>query len=71
MTISHRPKWAKYGFFIAQIICKSAIAYLAATGLFPQNIKYEATLAISLIIEPLLYGAAELAGVKLKRPPQA
>lgn len=67
IQVSHRPKWAKTGFFIAQLMTKSAVAYLAATSLFPEHVKYEVTLLITLFIEPLMYGVAEIAGFKLKK----
>lgn len=60
-----RPKWAKASLMLGHVLTKSAAAYIAASAIVPDNMKYEATLIIMLFIEPILLLITELSGIKL------
>lgn len=49
------PTWAKNMFRIAFALTTAAVAYIAATNLIEENIKYELTLLLKVVVDPLMY----------------
>jgi hypothetical protein len=60
------PMWAKWMFRITFIITTALTAWIAATNLFPQDTKYEITLFLKLMIDPVIFGVSKLFGINLK-----
>lgn len=61
-----KPVWAKWMFRIAFTITTGATAYIAATNLIPAETKYELTLLLKLIIDPVMLIISNAFGEKLK-----
>jgi hypothetical protein len=61
------PAWAKWMFRITFIVTTALIGWIAATNLFPQNTKYEITLLLKLLIDPIVYGISKMFGVDPKQ----
>ncbi|MBA2648071.1 MAG: hypothetical protein H0U75_00470 [Legionella sp.] len=61
------PTWAKWMFRITFILTTALTAYIASTNLLSQNTKYEITLILKLVIDPIVYGVSKLFGVDVKQ----
>lgn len=60
------PSWAKWMFRITFIITTAFVGWVAATNVFDQETKYEITLALKLLVDPIVYGLSKLFGVEPK-----
>ena len=60
------PMWAKLMFRITFILTTAVTGWVAATNIFPQETKYEITLALKLLIDPVVYGLSKMFGVQTK-----
>lgn len=56
------PLWARWAFRIVFILTTGATGYIAATNLIPQETKYELTLILKLLIDPLVYSLSKFFG---------
>lgn len=57
------PEWAKWLFRITFALTTSVVAWIAATHLMSMETKYEITLALKLLIDPLVYTVSKLFGI--------
>lgn len=60
---STTPLWAKWFFRIVFLLTKVVVAYIAATNLINPELKYEITLILTLVIDPLAFGFSKMFGV--------
>lgn len=60
------PMWAKWMFRITFALTTALTAYIAATNLLPETVKYEVTLILKLLIDPLIYAISKGFGVDRK-----
>jgi len=60
------PKWAIWMFRITFMLTTAATGYIAATNLLPEHAKYEATLFLKLLIDPLVFGLSKMFGVEIQ-----
>jgi NhaP-type Na+/H+ or K+/H+ antiporter len=60
------PKWAKWFFRIVFLLTKIIVAYVAATNIISPESKYEITLFLTLVIDPLAFGVSKMFGVKIE-----
>lgn len=60
------PSWAKWFFRIVFLFNKIVMAYIAATNLISPEAKYEITLFLTLVIDPLAYGFSKMFGVTIE-----
>lgn len=60
------PPWAKWMFRITFLITTAIAAWIAATNLFPQTTKYEITLFLKIVVDPIILGVSEMFGVKVR-----
>lgn len=60
------PSWAKWFFRIVFLFNKIIMAYIAATNLISPEAKYEITLFLTLVIDPLAYGFSKMFGIKFE-----
>lgn len=58
------PVWAKWLFRIVFALTTGLTAYIAASNLFSPEVKYETTLILKLLVDPLVYAASKMFGVK-------
>lgn len=63
---STTPSWAKWFFRIVFLFNKIVMAYIAATNLISPEAKYEITLFLTLVIDPLAYGFSKMFGVTIE-----
>lgn len=71
---STTPSWAKWFFRIVFLFNKIIVAYIAATNLISPEAKYEITLFLSLVVDPLAFGFSKMFGIVIdeeKAQPQA
>ena len=61
---STTPNWAKWFFRIVFLFNKIIVAYIAATNLISPEAKYEITLFLTLIIDPLAFGFSKMFGIE-------
>lgn len=61
---STTPLWAKWFFRIIFLLTKVIVAYIAATNLISPELKYEITLILTLVIDPLAFGFSKMFGIK-------
>lgn len=60
---STTPLWAKWFFRIVFLFNKIIVAYIAATNLIDPAAKYEITLFLTLVIDPLAFGFSKMFGI--------
>lgn len=60
------PQWAKVAFRITFIITTAAVGYIAATNAIPQETKYEVTLILKLLVDPIVFGISKMFGIEVK-----
>lgn len=60
---STTPNWAKWFFRIVFLFNKIVMAYIAATNLISPEAKYEITLFLTLVIDPLAFGFSKMFGI--------
>lgn len=65
------PEWAKWMFRVTFLLTTVAIGYIAATNLLSQEVKYETTLVLKLVLDPLVFGLSKLFGVSLDETQKA
>ncbi len=58
------PQWAIWMFRVTFALTTGATAYIAATNLIEPNAKYELTLLLKLIIDPLVFTVSKMFGLK-------
>lgn len=58
------PTWAKNMFRITFLITKIVVGYIAATNLLSPDTKYEVTLVLTLVVDPLAWGLSKMFGVE-------
>lgn len=63
---STTPTWAKWFFRIVFLFNKIIVAYIAATNLISPEAKYEITLFLTLIIDPLAFGFSKMFGITVE-----
>ena len=63
---STTPLWAKWFFRIVFLITKVIVAYIAATNLISPESKYEITLFLTLVIDPLAFGFSKMFGISVE-----
>lgn len=66
--VSKTPEWAKWMFRITFVLTTSVVAWIAATHLMSIDAKYEITLFLKLIIDPLMYTVSKLFGIDEDNP---
>lgn len=57
------PQWSKNMFRIVFALTTGITAYVAATNLLPQEAKYELTLVLKLLVDPLVFGISKMFGI--------
>lgn len=67
---STTPLWAKWFFRIVFLLTKVVVAYIAATNLISPENKYEITLILTLIIDPLAFGFSKMFGIEVEEKQQ-
>lgn len=60
------PSWAKWFFRIVFFLNKILSAYIAATNLIEPAAKYEITLFLTLVIDPLAFGFSKMFGITVE-----
>jgi hypothetical protein len=60
------PLWAKWFFRIVFLFNKIIIGYIAATNLISPEARYEITLFLTLVIDPLAFGFSKMFGIKVE-----
>lgn len=60
------PEWAKVAFRITFIITTAAVTYIAATNTIPKETKYELTLILKLLVDPIVFGISKMFGIAVK-----
>lgn len=60
------PSWAKWFFRIVFLFNKVVVAYIAATNLIDPAMKYEITLFLTLVIDPLAFGFSKMFGIAVE-----
>ena len=63
---STTPSWAKWFFRIVFLFTKIVVGYIAATNLISPEAKYEITLFLTLVIDPLAFAFSKMFGVNSK-----
>lgn len=58
------PKWAKWMFGITFLVTTSLATWIAATNIFPQTTKYELTIFLKVLIDPIIYGISHMFGIE-------
>lgn len=59
------PKWADWMFRIGFLLTTVLTGYLAATNLLTVEVKYEWTVLLKVVVDPLLWGLSKMWGVKV------
>lgn len=59
------PMWALWMFRITFLVTKIVVGYIAATNLLSPESKYEVTLFLTLLIDPLAFGLSKMFGVSI------
>ena len=67
---STTPLWAKWFFRIVFLFNKIVMAYIAATNLISPEAKYEITLFLTLVIDPLAFGFSKMFGIVIDDKPE-
>lgn len=57
------PKWAKWMFRVTFIVTTAITGYVAATNHFTDPVKYEITLVLKLLVDPIVFGISKMFGV--------
>lgn len=57
------PKWARWTFGISFIATTAFSAWVAATNIFDPNTKYEITIFLKLVVDPIVYGVSHMFGI--------
>lgn len=57
------PTWALWMFRITFLLTKIVVGYIAATNLLLPDAKYEVTLFLTLVVDPLAFGLSKMFGV--------
>lgn len=60
---SPTPQWATWMFRVVFLLTTVASGYLAATNLLSTEAKYEVTLVLKLVVDPLVYGLSKMFGI--------
>lgn len=60
------PTWAIWMFRITFLLTKIIVGYIAATNLLSPESKYEVTLFLTLLIDPLAFGLSKMFGVPIE-----
>lgn len=60
------PTWAKWIFRIVFLLTKIIVGYVAATNMIAPEAKYEITLFLTLIVDPLAYGFSKMFGIPIE-----
>jgi len=63
------PEWAKWMFRITFMLTTAATGYIAATNLLDEHTKYEVTLFLKLMLDPIVFGVSKMFGVEVKEEP--
>ena len=58
------PLWAKWIFRVVFLITTVTISWLAATDIIPEAQKYEITLFLKVVLDPLAYGLSKMFGIE-------
>lgn len=58
------PLWAKWIFSIIFLLTTITISWLAATNVVGESQKYEITLFLKVVIDPLAYGLSKMFGIE-------
>lgn len=61
------PVWALWMFRIVFLVTKIVVGYIAATNLLSPEAKYEVTLFLTLVVDPLAFGLSKLFGVTVEK----
>lgn len=65
-VFANTPLWAKVMFRVTFILTTAICTWVAATNIFPQTSKYEITIFLKLLVDPLMYGISKMFGIQLK-----
>ena len=60
------PVWALWLFRITFLLTKIVVGYIASTNLLSPESKYEVTLFLTLLIDPLAFGLSKMFGVAIE-----
>lgn len=60
---STTPLWAKWFFRIVFLLTKIAVGYIAATNLITPDTKYEITLFLTLVVDPVAFFFSKMFGI--------
>ncbi len=60
------PQWATWMFRITFLLTTVITGWIAATNLFPQATKYEITIFLKVVVDPLIWGLSKMFGVQVK-----
>jgi hypothetical protein len=60
------PLWALWMFRITFLLTKIVVGYIAATNLLSPDAKYEVTLFLTLLVDPLAFGLSKMFGVTIE-----
>ncbi|RYE25087.1 MAG: hypothetical protein EOP51_05205 [Sphingobacteriales bacterium] len=58
------PLWAKWIFRIIFLLTTVTISWLAATNIVSDAQKYEITLFLKVVVDPIAYGLSKLFGIE-------
>lgn len=61
------PVWALWMFRIIFLLTKIVAGYIAATNLLSPEAKYEVTLFLTLVIDPLAFGFSKMFGIPVEK----
>lgn len=61
---STTPLWAKWFFRIVFLFTKIIVGYIAATNLINSEAKYEITLFLTLVVDPVAFFFSKMFGIK-------
>lgn len=61
--MNESPKWARWMFRVTFIVTTAITGYVAATNHFTDSQKYEITLVLKLLIDPIVFGISKMFGV--------
>lgn len=60
------PVWALWLFRVVFLLTKIIVGYIAATNLLSPDAKYEITLFLTLVIDPLAFGFSKMFGIEIE-----
>lgn len=57
------PEWAKWLFRITFLVTTALSVWIASTNLITPSVKYELTLILKVIVDPVVFGISKMFGI--------